>query len=351
MAGKGGYDKFFKDAQKAKGLGQGGKSAKAGARAQEPKADRSWRIAPQGKAAASETPEDRLRKELAERLSRRKQAASKKRAKFPVGPAIFAVVALVGCGAAYFNGDLVDDIYDETIGRLEIGFLGQAKAAGAEKKDEKKGKEEKAAEKKDAAAEPKAEGKEAGQEEKSAETEGKPAEKAAGANGKEKQAKVPNIKQWTPEELSFFGKLSDRKKELDQRESELAKLEEELHKRKAELDEKLKQLEAMRADISKALKTRVANDQQKVDKLVEFYSNMKPQQAAKVIETINEDLAVEVLDKMKKKNAAEIMNMMNAKKARRLSELLTGYQRSPASGGAPEMDTEGQPAAREGEES
>ena len=136
---------------------------------------------------------------------------------------------------------------------------------------------------------------------------------------------------WTPEEVALFQKLDERKKTLDLKETELQKLEEELQKQKAELDEKIKKLEGMRGEISKTLQTRVADDQVKVDKLVEFYSNMKPQQASKVIETLNEDLAVEVLDKMKKKVAAEIMNMMDAKKARRLSELLTGYQRTPAS--------------------
>jgi len=34
---------------------------------------------------------------------------------------------------------------------------------------------------------------------------------------------------------------------------------------------------------------------------------------------------------MKKKSAAEIMDALDSKKARRLSELLTGYERTPAS--------------------
>ena len=90
---------------------------------------------------------------------------------------------------------------------------------------------------------------------------------------------------WTPEELSFFNKMNERKKELDQREAELNKLDEELQKQKLALDEKIKQLDQTRAEISSTLKTRVATDQAKIDKLVDFYSTMKPEQAAKVIET------------------------------------------------------------------
>jgi flagellar motility protein MotE (MotC chaperone) len=138
-------------------------------------------------------------------------------------------------------------------------------------------------------------------------------------------------KGWSDEEMSFFKKLNDRKKEQDLREAELNKMEEELQRQKVELDEKIKRLEAMRGEISQTLKARVASDQEKVDKLVQMYSSMKPQQASKIIESLNEDLAVEVLDKMKKKSAAEIMNAMDSKKAQRLSELLTGYQRMPSS--------------------
>ncbi len=63
---------------------------------------------------------------------------------------------------------------------------------------------------------------------------------------------------------------------------------------------------------------------------MELYSNMKPKQAADVIGSINEDLAVEVLAKMKKKNAAEIMNLLTPEKARILSEKYTGYRRALA---------------------
>ena len=68
-------------------------------------------------------------------------------------------------------------------------------------------------------------------------------------------------------------------------------------------------------------------DEGKIKRLVDFYSNMKPQKAAKILTKINEDLAVEVLGKMKKKNAADIMNLLEPKKARVLSEKFAGYKR------------------------
>jgi flagellar motility protein MotE (MotC chaperone) len=168
--------------------------------------------------------------------------------------------------------------------------------------------------------------------------EKKPAEKAASAKeNKEKAAaaedkanpdKGPEAHADVPEELSHFEKLKQRKDELDAREKELSQLEEELQRQKVELDKRIKQLEGMRNQIAQTLKDRVEVDQEKVNKLVDLYSNMKPKQAAEVIGSINEDLAVEVLAKMKKKNAAEIMNLLSPDKAKVLSEKYTGYRRA-----------------------
>jgi flagellar motility protein MotE (MotC chaperone) len=300
-----GYDKFFKEAQKAKGLTKGTKPQ--------------FQIKKEtGPTSRSGSPEDRLRKELTMKLRQKQSRVMRKKAKFPLGPAVVAAVALVACTFAYYRSDKIDD----WLGKVEIGFLGSAHADEIPVK---------------AGAKPGA--KSLGNEAKSAASSADKQEKAAQTKTGETAQETLNTKGWTPEEMSFFSKLNERKKELDLREGELGKLEEELQKRKSELDDKIKQLETMRMEISKTLKSRVAEDQSKVDKLVQFYSSMKPQQAAKVIETLTEDLAVEVLDKMKKKNAAEILDTMSAKKARRLSELLTGYERSTAS-----VDTSAQEA-------
>jgi flagellar motility protein MotE (MotC chaperone) len=311
----GGYEKFFQDARKASGLSKGTPSPKKEKAPQ-------FQMKPEGRPM---TPEDRVRAELTMRLKQKKQQALRKRQKFPLYPVACATAALIMSVAGFQNFDAFEQVFDRTIGRLEIGIFGQASAAGNS-----------------SGRSPANAGASAGATAagpaKAAGPGGVQAEKSAGTLPVAKPVEPPNVKQWTAEELSFFSKLNERKQELDLREAELVKLEEELQKRKLELDQKLKQLESMRTEISQTLKSRVANDQEKVDKLVQFYSNMKPQQASVIIESLNEDLAVEVLDKMKKKNAADILNLMDAKKARRLSELLTGYQRTPSAAKAAIFD-------------
>ncbi|WP_374029262.1 magnesium transporter MgtE N-terminal domain-containing protein [Bdellovibrio bacteriovorus] len=164
-----------------------------------------------------------------------------------------------------------------------------------------------------------------------AEPSAAPAAKAAAAAPAE-SAEVAPAAAMSSVEIDHLQKLNDRKKELDAREEELNRMESELQVQKVELEKRLSELEEMRGKISGMLEDRVKADDQKVDTLVQMYSNMKPPQAAKVFETMDEDLAVEILGRMKKKNAADIMNLLKPEKAQILSEMFAGYKRrSPAS--------------------
>jgi len=133
--------------------------------------------------------------------------------------------------------------------------------------------------------------------------------------------------EFTEDEISHFAKLNDRKRELDAREEELNRLESELAAQKTELEKRLGELDKTRRDISSVLDEKVKTDDKKVDSLVSVYSVMKPQQAAKVFESMDEDLAIEILGRMKKKPAAEILNLVKFEKAQILSEKYAGYKR------------------------
>jgi flagellar motility protein MotE (MotC chaperone) len=267
----------------------------------------------------AKSPEDVVREHLAARIKSRRQEKrlrSRRSAKqAPVFASLMLLCSLAAGVTGYMNPDSMDGFVrawnQMGLPRIQIAPLGQAvaqtpKSAPSESSAAAKTATPSSAEKSNAAG---------------VAASGKSAEKA--------EANL-DVSKWTPEELSFFKKLNDRKSELDRREAEIVKLEEELQKQREGIEEKIKQLEGMRKQISETLKGRVEQDQEKVAKLVDVYSNMKPTQASKIIETLNEDLAVSILDKMKKKNAAEILNTMAAAKARKLSEMLTGY-RQPAS--------------------
>ncbi|MCJ8276055.1 MAG: hypothetical protein HRT44_02680 [Bdellovibrionales bacterium] len=131
----------------------------------------------------------------------------------------------------------------------------------------------------------------------------------------------------TMKNASVFDALKKKRRELEKKERDLARLEEDLQKQKVEIEKQLKELTTMRREISSVLEKKVKADKESVDKLVGVYSNMKPANAAKIIDQINEELAIKVLSKMKKQNAAAILNFIEPKKAQMLSEKFAGLDK------------------------
>lgn len=276
------YQQFFKTAQDVK-RGEAGEPKPRTSGGTPPKSKPRFEVrAPK----AADATEQRLRQAL---------RPTRKAPPPPPWKAIAALSVSLGLAGFYLASP---ELVEHALDRIEIRAFGPASAS------EGKGAAEKSSGAKDAKA------------------------KAAGDASHAEPAKGPEGKEAVSEDLSHFEKLKQRKEELDRREKELSELEEELQRQKVELDKRIQQLEDMRTQIAQVLKDRVEMDQEKVTKLVDLYSNMKPKQAADVIGTINEELAVEVLAKMKKKNAAEIMNLLPAEKARVLSEKYTGYRRN-----------------------
>lgn len=128
------------------------------------------------------------------------------------------------------------------------------------------------------------------------------------------------------DDSDYIYKLSERKKVLDQREEELNKKAAEIEAQKVVIEGKLKELEEYRGKISAMLQDRIKADDSKVETLVQVYTNMKPGQAAKIFETMDEDLVIDILSRMKKKSAAEILNLIKTEKAQAFAEKFAGYR-------------------------
>lgn len=135
------------------------------------------------------------------------------------------------------------------------------------------------------------------------------------------------IQSWGPDELSVLTDLTRRKKQLDERERHLVQLDAELQRRMVEVEERIRQLEASRREIAKLLEDHKREDAERMEKLVETYSGMKPQNAARVLAGLDADLAISILSGMRKQNASDIMNFMDPEIARELSERFVGYRK------------------------
>lgn len=278
---KNGYDQFFKNARKAASGG-------------EPVAKPSRQFTTSK--VHFELSEEDLEKQLKLRMGMNPHPRKKKKKKgIPWSLVTLSFLGILATAWGVQNHEQVERF----VKRIEISFLGSASAQEAKSV-------------------PKAPDVE------------KSGEKPAKPEGTEvAKADIPTEKSgsFTDEQIDHLSKLNERKKQLDEREEELARMDQELQTQKVELEKRLKELEEVRRGISSVLEDKVKVDDKKVDTLVLMYSDMKPPQAAKVFETMDEDLAVEILGRMKKKNAADIMNLLKPEKAQSLSEKFAGYKR------------------------
>lgn len=287
---KGGYDSFFKAASQAKSPGKTG--AKSALNAKSPNRFKvNTKVDPKSDSEKDEMKlsEAELRKMFKMNPTPKNKKSRRKNDPAPVpwmGMAI-SFFALLLSGFYLVSPETFEELYD----RIEVGMTTAAAADDtAEKNSQPKG------------------------------------EKQADSASPDTASTSAESKPVVQEDLSYISKLTERKKELDAREAQLGELEEELHRQRAEVEVQIKRLEEMRRQIASVLNERVQIDEEKVNKLVEVYSNMKPKQAAEIIATLNEDLAVEVMGRMKKQNAAAILNLLEPQKAQVLSEKYTGYK-------------------------
>ncbi len=148
----------------------------------------------------------------------------------------------------------------------------------------------------------------------------------------EAPAPAPAEKPSGPPGVLDWQELNTRKEELDRREQAITELE-------TKLDQRVKELAALEANLKTMLDQAQKTKDEKLKHLIDVYTNMKPKQAAEVLETLDERIAVKILAGMKGRQAGEILTGVSAKKAATLSEALTRLQLPPEAPG-PDMDSD-----------
>ena len=63
---------------------------------------------------------------------------------------------------------------------------------------------------------------------------------------------------------------------------------------------------------------------QNIDSLIKVYSSMKPEEAASILEALDEDLAIKIISGMKSQTAGQVLSQLNVKIAKTISERLAG---------------------------
>ena len=117
---------------------------------------------------------------------------------------------------------------------------------------------------------------------------------------------------------------------LDQKEAELARKEQSLQEKehqlaqmKQDIEKKLQELIAIQKEIQASREEKAQAADAKVRSLAQIYGSMKPKEAAKLLENMEENLVVTIIASMKASEAASVLSAMDNKKAAKISEALT----------------------------
>lgn len=129
-----------------------------------------------------------------------------------------------------------------------------------------------------------------------------------------------------PEEAAPPPQNNLTREAMQRRQEELARKEQDLRILEKDLDDRLMRLQGLEMRLAAMLREAEEVRSGKFRQIVDVYSNMKARQAAEVLTTLDEKIAVKILSGMRGRQAGEILNFVPPAKAARLSEALARVQ-------------------------
>ncbi|MDI3546973.1 MAG: hypothetical protein PWR10_625 [Halanaerobiales bacterium] len=135
---------------------------------------------------------------------------------------------------------------------------------------------------------------------------------------------TPFLKDYVQTEEAF-NQLLEKFKESENRLKEVSTKKEELQQSLAaarrQVDEYTKKVEKLEKELALLKKERL-DEQERLDKLVKIYSKMKPEDAARIFSSLDEDMVLDLLINLKEEQAAAILSALPPEDAARYSNAL-----------------------------
>jgi len=130
-------------------------------------------------------------------------------------------------------------------------------------------------------------------------------------------------------EIDVLKQLSDRRKQLDKRASDMDSREAMIKVMEQRVDQKIKELETLRVQLQSMVDQVAGAQQTQTENLVKIYETMKPDEAAKIFETLDLPVLLGVIQKMKPAKTALVMARMVPEKAKEITVALTKQDQLP----------------------
>jgi flagellar motility protein MotE (MotC chaperone) len=134
----------------------------------------------------------------------------------------------------------------------------------------------------------------------------------------------------SPETFRMIETIENKNRELKKREEELRIKEVRLEALEAKVRKDLEKIEKSISESKEQMGLQDEKTKENVAALIKVYSSMKPEEAANLVEAIDEDLALKIVSGMKSKIAGQVLSKLDVQVAKRISETLAGKLKKPA---------------------
>jgi flagellar motility protein MotE (MotC chaperone) len=133
----------------------------------------------------------------------------------------------------------------------------------------------------------------------------------------------------SPETFRMIETIENKNRELKKREEELRLKEVRLEALEAKVRKDLEKIEKSISASKEQMGVQDEKTKENVEALIKVYSSMKPEEAANLVEAIDEELALKIVSGMKSKIAGQVLSKLDVKVAKRISEKLAGKREKP----------------------
>ena len=134
----------------------------------------------------------------------------------------------------------------------------------------------------------------------------------------------------SPETFRMIETIENKNRELKKREDELRIKQTRLEALEAKVRKDLDKIEKSIFESKEQMGIQDEKTKENVEALIKVYSSMKPEDAANLVEAIDEGLALQIISGMKSKIAGQVLSNLDVKVAKRISENLAGKRDKPS---------------------
>ena len=128
----------------------------------------------------------------------------------------------------------------------------------------------------------------------------------------------------------LYKDLGARRAALDKREHDLATREALLKAGEKEVDQKLQQLSSLRNEIQGLMKAQSDVEKTRIDSLVKIYEGMKPEDAARIFNTLDMDTVMKIMTAMSERKSGPVLAAMTPERAKAVTQQLAQQKQLPA---------------------